>query len=165
MTISDGDGQPAAHNTQRTTIDAHQDRPPRQPPPSFPQQHIPSLFPFPLLTMSDESQRPMTQQQLEDEPAQYSEKSALGSGMKSLATGAGAGVFLSAIQNSLAKHDHGAMGIFTRSGGTISLLAATAGMFGFTEAAVANLRGKDDPINGAAGGCAAGLVVGANGGQ
>lgn len=41
--------------------------------------------------------------------------------------------------------------------------AATAGMFGFTEAAVANFRAKDDALNGAAGGCAAGLVVGANG--
>lgn len=41
--------------------------------------------------------------------------------------------------------------------------AAAGGMFGFADAAVANFRGTDDPINGAAGGCAAGLVMGANG--
>jgi glycerate kinase len=37
------------------------------------------------------------------------------------------------------------------------------GAFAFTDAAVANVRQKNDPYNGAAGGCAAGLVAGAQG--
>lgn len=37
------------------------------------------------------------------------------------------------------------------------------GSFAFTEAAVANTRGKDDAWNGAAGGCAAGFLAGIRG--
>ena len=35
--------------------------------------------------------------------------------------GAGVGLLASAVQNSLQKHKAGAMGIFTRTGGTIAL--------------------------------------------
>lgn len=35
--------------------------------------------------------------------------------------------------------------------------------FAFTDSYVANLRQTDDPLNGAAGGCAAGLLAGARG--
>lgn len=59
---------------------------------------------------------------LSREPAEYEEKPMLRNGMSALATGAASGLFLSTIQNALQKHDHGAMGIFTRTGGTISLL-------------------------------------------
>ena len=37
--------------------------------------------------------------------------------------------------------------------------------FAFTEAAVANARETDDSLNGAAGGCAAGLLAGLRGGH
>ena len=33
-----------------------------------------------------------------------------------------AGLFVSALQNSMQKHSHGAKGVFTRTGGTITLL-------------------------------------------
>lgn len=39
--------------------------------------------------------------------------------------------------------------------------AAMGGIFSYTDATVANFRQKDDAINGAVGGCAAGLVLGA----
>ncbi|WFD24312.1 hypothetical protein MEQU1_003011 [Malassezia equina] len=69
--------------------------------------------------------------------------------------GAAVGLLASAVQNSLQKHKAGAMGIFTRTG------AFVGGLFTFASASLANFRQKEDGYNGAAGGCAAGLVVGA----
>lgn len=40
-------------------------------------------------------------------------------------------------------------------------LAAMGGIFSYTDSTVANFRQKDDAINGAIGGCAAGVVLGA----
>lgn len=59
------------------------------------------------------------------------------------------GLIVSSIQNSLSRHDKGAMGVFTRTGGTISLFAAMGAAFTATDATAANLREKDDAINGA----------------
>ncbi|KDQ63384.1 hypothetical protein JAAARDRAFT_202839 [Jaapia argillacea MUCL 33604] len=70
------------------------------------------------------------------------------------------GAFVSTIQNALGSHNRGAMGFLTRTGGTIGVFAAMGFTFAFTEAAVANQRQKDDPINGVAGGCAAGFLAG-----
>jgi hypothetical protein len=89
------------------------------------------------------------------------------------------GLVLSTVQNALGKHTHGAMGVLTRTGGTIGFfgnnipnflllydsnifyhLAAMGATFAFTEAFVANERQKNDALNGAAGGCAAGFLTG-----
>ncbi|RHZ77341.1 hypothetical protein Glove_180g69 [Diversispora epigaea] len=52
------------------------------------------------------------------------------------------------------------MGVFTRTGGSISGYALIGGIFAGTESVVANIRKTDDWINGACAGCAAGLVAG-----
>lgn len=43
---------------------------------------------------------------------------------------AGVGVLISAVQNALAQHNAGAMGIFTRTGGTIGFFGTTLGANG-----------------------------------
>lgn len=99
---------------------------------------------------------------------------------------AGVGIFASTVQNALSSHSRGAMGFVTRTGGTIgffgaqnmldlvyrpdnpcslirsvlTLLAAMGFTFAFMETCVANLRQKNDPINGATGACAAGFLAG-----
>ena len=89
------------------------------------------------------------------------------------------GLVLSTVQNALGKHAHGAMGVVTRTGGTIGFfgntiqyslffynsnifyyLAAMGAVFAFTDAVVANERQKNDALNGAAAGCAAGFLTG-----
>ncbi|RDB28614.1 NADH-ubiquinone oxidoreductase 21 subunit [Hypsizygus marmoreus] len=70
------------------------------------------------------------------------------------------GAFVSAIQNALGHHTSGAMGVFTRSGGTIGFFAAMGATFALTESVVANTRQTDDALNGAAGACAAGFLAG-----
>jgi len=71
-----------------------------------------------------------------------------------------AGAFLSAIQNSLARRNTSAMGIFTRSGSTIAVFTAMGGAYEFTRNASANLREKDDSFNAALGGLIAGGILG-----
>ncbi|KAG5642448.1 hypothetical protein DXG03_002758 [Asterophora parasitica] len=70
------------------------------------------------------------------------------------------GAFVSAIQNALGNHSHGALGFVTRTGGTIGFFAAMGATFALTESVVANQRRKDDAANGAAGACAAGFLAG-----
>jgi hypothetical protein len=70
------------------------------------------------------------------------------------------GFVLSTVQNALGKHARGAMGVVTRTGGTIGFFAAMGATFAFTEAYVANERQKNDALNGAAAGCAAGFLMG-----
>lgn len=88
------------------------------------------------------------------------------------------GFFVSALQNALQSHKYGAMGVFTRTGSTIGFfgvfnflqlpcvltcvlyIAAMGATFAFTEAFVANQREKNDALNGAIGGCAAGFLAG-----
>ncbi|KAJ1918953.1 hypothetical protein H4219_002309 [Mycoemilia scoparia] len=74
--------------------------------------------------------------------------------------GAGIGLVLSAAMNSFQSHNHGAMGIFTRTGSTIGYMAAMGGIFAGTECALAQYRGKSDYINSATAGCAAGFIAG-----
>ncbi|KAL5495377.1 hypothetical protein ACEPAI_840 [Sanghuangporus weigelae] len=70
------------------------------------------------------------------------------------------GTLVATIQTALGKHNKGATGVFTRYGGTIGFFAAMGFTFAATEAIVANTREKDDPLNGVAGGCAAGFLAG-----
>lgn len=104
----------------------------------------------------------MASPQSKPEPEPFSSKSAFSNGMNAAATSAAAGVLVSAVQNSVQRHDKGALGVFTRTGSTIALFTAMGGVFAYTDAAVANIREKNDSFNGAAGGCAAGLVAGAS---
>ncbi|KZW01946.1 hypothetical protein EXIGLDRAFT_736694 [Exidia glandulosa HHB12029] len=71
-----------------------------------------------------------------------------------------AGILASAVSNALQTHNRGAWGVLTRTGGTIAFFASLGAAFGFTDAFVANIREKDDYLNGAAGGCAVGLAAG-----
>ncbi|KAG2178906.1 hypothetical protein INT43_001753 [Umbelopsis isabellina] len=79
---------------------------------------------------------------------------------KTTAVAGGAGLFVSAMQNTMAKHNEGAKGIFTRTGGTIGFLAAMGGVFALTECAAESIRGESDAYNAGIAGCAAGLVAG-----
>ena len=54
----------------------------------------------------------------------YHPQDALGAGVKGTAVVGGAGFFLSALQNSLQKRNIGAMGVFTRTGGTVASFGA-----------------------------------------
>ncbi|CAD6581851.1 MAG: hypothetical protein TREMPRED_003100 [Tremellales sp. Tagirdzhanova-0007] len=89
---------------------------------------------------------------------------------------AGVGLLVSTVKNALDTHDKGAMGIFTRSGGTIAFFAAMGFTYSFIKASTSNVREShevhidmgwlttawqtDDSLNGAAGGCAAGFLAG-----
>ncbi|EPQ60580.1 hypothetical protein GLOTRDRAFT_68344 [Gloeophyllum trabeum ATCC 11539] len=70
------------------------------------------------------------------------------------------GLFVSTIQNALGTHSRGTAGFLTRYGGTIGVFAGMGAAFALTESVVANQRQRDDPINGVAGGCAAGFLAG-----
>ncbi|PWN53800.1 hypothetical protein IE53DRAFT_309610 [Violaceomyces palustris] len=91
----------------------------------------------------------------------FIERSPVGDSMSAATISAGAGLFVSAVQNSIQTHNKGALGVFTRTGSTIALFTAMGGIFSYTDSMVANIRQKNDAFNGAAGGCAAGLVAGA----
>lgn len=77
----------------------------------------------------------------------------------------GAGLFLSAIQNSLQKNNIGAWGVFTRSGGTVASFAAVGGVFEFSRVAMANLREKNDVWNTVVSGFLGGSVFGLSSGK
>lgn len=51
----------------------------------------------------------------------YHPKDAVGSAVKATGITGGAGLFISAIQNTLSKQNVGAFGVFTRTGGTIAV--------------------------------------------
>ncbi|MCJ1378027.1 hypothetical protein MMC17_001123 [Xylographa soralifera] len=90
----------------------------------------------------------------------FQPKDAVTAGIKStLVTGA-AGALVSSVQNTLAKQNITAWGIFTRTGGTIAVFAAMGGTYEFSKLASANLREKDDSWNTAIGGFLAGSVLG-----
>ncbi|QRV76082.1 mitochondrial import inner membrane translocase subunit TIM17 [Ceratobasidium sp. AG-Ba] len=108
-----------------------------------------------------ESHQPDNKQGKRDpEPGAYEPKSSLQNAAFVGLQSAGVGVLVSAVQNALDSHNRGAAGIFTRTGGTIGFFSAMGASFAFTEAAVANARETDDSLNGAAGGCAAGMLAG-----
>lgn len=81
-------------------------------------------------------------------------------------TGAGVGLFVSAIQNSLQNHNKGAMGVFTRTGWMIGYFATAGFVFSYVDNTVANtIESKTNGVAGAAGGCAAGFVAGIRSGS
>ncbi|KAK4540899.1 hypothetical protein LTR36_008841 [Oleoguttula mirabilis] len=90
----------------------------------------------------------------------YQPKDAIGGAVKATAVTAAAGAFISTIQNTLTRHNVGAMGAFTRFGGTTAVYAAMGGVYEFTKNASANLREKDDAYNPAMGGFMAGTMLG-----
>ncbi|KAF9435180.1 hypothetical protein BGZ76_006762 [Entomortierella beljakovae] len=90
----------------------------------------------------------------------YHAKAPIGEGIQAGAIGAGVGLLVSTAQNSVSSHSFGATGVFARSGSTIGIFAAMAGVFAATDAAVGNVREKKDAWNSVAAGCAAGLVAG-----
>lgn len=104
----------------------------------------------------------MASSSLQQDDVPFHERSALNDTMNSALFGAGFGVVISAIQNSLATHGRGAMGLITRSRGQIALYTAAAAAFGFSNSTLANVRQRDDAVNGASGACVSGLVVGAS---
>lgn len=53
----------------------------------------------------------------------FSERSAFADGMTAAGASAGAGLLVSAIQNSVQTHNKGALGVFTRTGSTIALFS------------------------------------------
>ncbi|KAK0611487.1 hypothetical protein B0T14DRAFT_500576 [Immersiella caudata] len=90
----------------------------------------------------------------------YKPKDAISNGIKGALVSGGAGLFMAAIQNSLAKTNIGAWGVFTRSGGVITAFAATGGVYVFSHCAAANLRQKEDHYNSAIAGGLAGATLG-----
>lgn len=52
---------------------------------------------------------------------------AIGQGMKTATYTAGAGLFFSAVQNSIAKHNVGTMGVLTRTGSSVALFGMREG--------------------------------------
>ncbi|KAI1756113.1 hypothetical protein F4782DRAFT_320751 [Xylaria castorea] len=94
----------------------------------------------------------------------FHSKDAVKSGLQGALVGGGAGLFFSAIQNSLAKQHVGAWGVFTRTGGTIASLTVLSTVYCFSKDATANLREKDDTFNTTVaaflGGAALGLKTG-----
>ncbi|CAK7241361.1 MAG: hypothetical protein STHCBS139747_002822 [Sporothrix thermara] len=95
----------------------------------------------------------------------YQPQDSLYAGVKGTAVVGGAGLFLSAIQNSLQKRNVGAWGVLTRTGGTVASFAAVGGVFEFSRVATANLRQKNDAFNTAVGGFLAGAVFGLSSGK
>ncbi|TAQ87336.1 hypothetical protein B7494_g4309 [Chlorociboria aeruginascens] len=71
-----------------------------------------------------------------------------------------AGLFVSAVQNTLAKSNVGPWGVFTRTGSTAAIFAGMGGAFEFTRYASSNLREKDDALNDVIGGFLAGSILG-----
>ncbi|BFZ56887.1 hypothetical protein PYCC9005_003937 [Savitreella phatthalungensis] len=90
----------------------------------------------------------------------YASKDAVTLGFNATGRSAVVGFAASAVQNVLAKHNKGALGVFTRSGGTIAMFGAMGGGYSFVSAASSNLREKDDAWNAFNGGAAAGAVIG-----
>src|ERR1700710_1489021 len=85
----------------------------------LPQQDLKSTSYQPYTTLSTSPYDTMadhtpTQDQIEEG---YHPKDAIGGAVKATAVTAAAGVFISTIQNTLTRHNVGAMGAFTRFGG------------------------------------------------
>ncbi|KAI4858616.1 NADH-ubiquinone oxidoreductase 213 kDa subunit [Hypoxylon rubiginosum] len=77
----------------------------------------------------------------------FHQHDAIKSGIKGSLVGGGAGLITSAVQNSLAKRNVGAFGVFTRTGGTVAMFTALGAVYLFSKDAAANLREKDDTLN------------------
>ncbi|KAK3321532.1 hypothetical protein B0H66DRAFT_551995 [Apodospora peruviana] len=91
---------------------------------------------------------------------QYHPKDAVAAGVRGCLVVGGAGLFIAAIQNSMAKQNVGSWGVVTRGGGIIATMASAGTAYEFTRTAAANLREKDDHYNEAIGGFCGGSVIG-----
>ncbi|KAI1292432.1 hypothetical protein F5Y03DRAFT_21857 [Xylaria venustula] len=90
----------------------------------------------------------------------FHQKDAVKSGLQGAIVGGGAGLLFSAVQNSLARQNVGAWGVFTRTGGTIASLATVTTVYCFSRDATANLREKDDTFNVTVGSFLGGAALG-----
>ncbi|WEW60586.1 hypothetical protein PRK78_006073 [Emydomyces testavorans] len=90
----------------------------------------------------------------------YHPQDALSATIKTTLMTGSAGLFASAVQNTLAKQNIGPWGVFTRTGSTITLFAAMGGAYEFVKTASANLREKEDHWNATWGGFFAGAAMG-----
>ncbi|KAI3325717.1 hypothetical protein HD806DRAFT_454865 [Xylariaceae sp. AK1471] len=90
----------------------------------------------------------------------FHQRDAVKSGIQGAIVGGGAGLLFSAVQNSLAKQNVGAWGVFTRTGGTIASLTALTTVYSFSKDAAANLREKDDTFNTTIGAFLGGAMLG-----
>ncbi|KAI1007568.1 hypothetical protein K3495_g658 [Podosphaera aphanis] len=90
----------------------------------------------------------------------YHPTDAIWAGLRGGATAGGAGAIIAGAQNSLTKSNVGAMGVFTRYGGTITIFSAVGGSYQFVKAVSANLRERKDFWNATIGGLFAGSLVG-----
>ncbi|KII93925.1 hypothetical protein PLICRDRAFT_171626 [Plicaturopsis crispa FD-325 SS-3] len=102
----------------------------------------------------------MSTETAQPEAPVYNEKPTIHTMWSVALRGAGVGLFASAVQNAVSSHNAGGWGILSRGGQTVGLFAAMGAAFAFTDSYVANQRRKDDYLNGAAGGCAAGFLAG-----
>jgi hypothetical protein len=112
---------------------------------------------------------------MDEEPA-YIPKDAVQSAIKATLIAGSAGLLFASVQNTLTRQNIGAMGVFTRFGGTVGLFgmavkslfvtaahiipAGVGGTYAFISNASANLREKQDPWNQAIGGFCAGSLLG-----
>ncbi|EON65115.1 hypothetical protein W97_04352 [Coniosporium apollinis CBS 100218] len=90
----------------------------------------------------------------------YHPKDAISATVRTTMITGAAGTIVSGIQNTLTKQNVGAMGVLTRTGGTIAVFAAMGGAYEFAKDAAANLREKDDSWNKAIGGFFGGSMLG-----
>ena len=109
----------------------------------------------------------------------YQPKDAVSVAIQSSLITGGAGLAMSAVQNSLARQNVGALGVFTRFGANVGLfglfrvtnkhselnkiLGTMGGAYSFTKIASANLRREDDAWNTAIGGFVGGFIMGLRG--
>ncbi|KAH7378779.1 hypothetical protein BKA66DRAFT_495285 [Pyrenochaeta sp. MPI-SDFR-AT-0127] len=70
------------------------------------------------------------------------------------------GALIAGVENTLRKQNVGALGILTRSGGTIVYFASAGAAYQFTKDATSNLRQKDDCYSEAVAGFATGVAAG-----
>ncbi|RAL03742.1 Tim17/Tim22/Tim23/Pmp24 family protein [Aspergillus ibericus CBS 121593] len=90
----------------------------------------------------------------------YHPKDAISASLKTTMLTGGAGLFASAVQNTLTRQNVGPMGVFVRSGSTVGIFAAMGGTYEFVKTASANLREKEDHWNVALGGFFSGALLG-----
>ncbi|KIV77272.1 hypothetical protein PV11_09083 [Exophiala sideris] len=96
----------------------------------------------------------------EDVGGVYHPKDALATTVHAVTYTGAAGLFLAAVQNTVAKENVGPLGVFSRFGRTIGIFAAMGGTYAFVSTASANLRETSDLVNHAIGGACAGSLVG-----
>jgi len=90
----------------------------------------------------------------------YEPRDALGAATRAATTTGAAGLFLAAVQNTVAKENIGPFGVFSRYGTTIATFAAMGGAYQFVSTASANLREQNDWWNHSLGGFCSGAIVG-----